>query len=188
MLQAGMMMVVALAGADIGAPPPFHPLAHTAQQMDLDTTPGHFSEWKTQDLEGVNAIRARFRVRYVGKDNRWIGAFNFTLQNGRSFVRLSISGMAGKPLLLVQMQQGSGAAPAADPQPSQMQLDEVADLAIDWDKNGQATFWIKSTDPNSPLARARVATLDLGGAPATFSVSSSTGELELMSLALGASD
>lgn len=188
MLQAGMMMAVAMAGADVGAPPPFHPLPHTRQQMDLDTTPGHYSEWLTQDLEGATGVRVRFRVRSIGKDAKWIGAFNFALKRGDRLVRVSIAGIAGAPLLIVQMQQGPAKALSDDPQPSRMKLGEVADLAIDWDKDGHATFWIKSTEPDSPLAQARAATFDLGGAPTAFSVSSSTGELELMSLALGTSD
>ncbi|HMI20032.1 MAG TPA: hypothetical protein VK533_10845 [Sphingomonas sp.] len=185
MLQAAMMMAVALAGAEVGAPPPFHALPHGSQMLYLDTTPGHYSMWQTHDLDGVNAVRAHFRVRLIGQDKKWIGAFNFSLERDDRLVRVSITGIAGKPVLVVQMQDGKASAPKEDPQPGAMWIDEEADLAIDWDQSGHATFWIKSTDPNAPLAQALAMTLDLGGAPTTFSISGSTGELEVMSLALG---
>ena len=187
LLMTGAVSLVA--GQPLAAAP-FKAAPHTRQMTDLDTAPGHFSVWTAQDLDGINAIRLRFRINAVAKDpdKKWAPIFRFQLKRGDQVVQLSLTGFAGKTPLLLQFQQVSGRTTTSDEQiPALMQVGELADLAIDWSADGKASFLLKSADPSSPIAQGRVYTGQLAGSPSEFTILGSTGEIEVQSIELGTS-
>jgi hypothetical protein len=73
---------------------------HAQHKLDLDTAPGHYSYWDSNDLNGLNAIRARFRIKALGRDGKWEPVFRFQVKRGDEVLQMSVLGVAGRKALL----------------------------------------------------------------------------------------
>ena len=161
---------------------------HAQHMIDLDTAPGHFSVWNANDLSGLNAVRAHFRVSAVARDNKWGPIFRFQLKRGDELVQVSLMGFPGKKPLLIQLDHSKGGVT----QPPEafvtfMQVEELADLEIDWTADGQVTFTLKSPESLQVSPQGERHMARLSGTPTGFSIVGSTGEIEVQSLGLGTS-
>ena len=184
-----MTMIALLCAAAVQplAAATFTAAPHTQHKIDLDTAPGHYSLWEADDLTGLNAVRAHFRVRIAAKDPQWGPVFRFQVQRGDELAQVTLLGFAGKKPILLQLDQRlqAGEQPKSEMFATGTQIGEELDLEIDWTPDGEISFTIRSPQSLLLSAQGERHTTKLSGAPTKFSILGSTGEIEVQSLALG---
>jgi hypothetical protein len=138
--------------------------------------------WDAKDLTGTNAAHIHFRVNQVRPDRKWAPSFGFALKRGTESVAVKLLGLPGKNLLVVSLEH-SGAQPEQFLLPTQ--VSEENDLEIVWTPSGEVGFTLRNAKTAAVSANGEKHTGKLAGAPEMIEISSSTGELEVMSFALG---
>lgn len=186
-MRTMMIALLGLAAAQPLGAAAFTPAPHAQHKIDLDTAPGHFSVWEASDLSGINAVRAHFRVRIAAKDPQWAPVFRFQLQRGEELAQVTLLGLPGKTPVVLQLDQRLRANEEVRSEmfATGTQIGEEVDLEIDWTPDGTVGFTIKSPQSLQVSAQGERHTAKLSGAPTTFSILGSTGEIEVGSLALG---
>lgn len=186
--------MILLAWGLLTAPPasalagPFAPVPRGSHKVDLDTAAGAFSIWSTDDLTGVNALRATFSMRQARIDKQWAPAFRFALTNGDEAVEFR--GLGGKPkhpMVLMLTHRKGGQVVSEEAFMTFLMVDEVADLEIDWQPSGLVVVRLKSPQSLSISPTGETHEARMNAAPTGLQISASTGELEVSSLRLGVS-
>lgn len=188
------MTTILLACGVLGAGPaaawagPFAPAPLGSHRVDLDTAAGAFSIWSTDDLTGVNALRATFSMRQARTDKQWAPTFRFALKNGDESIEFrGAGGKPKQPLVLMLTHRKGGKVVSEESFMTFLMVDEVADLEIDWQPSGLVVVRLKSPQSLSISPTGERHEMRMGAAPAGLEISASTGELEVSSLRLGAS-
>jgi hypothetical protein len=161
----------------------FTPLPHSRHMVDLDTGDGNFSVWEAQDLTGASSLRATFKINRVGADKKWAPTFKFQLFNGEKWVSFTLTGFAGKTLLMPSVEKSDGGKGEFFMTP--MTLGEAASLTLSWTPAGALTINLKSREALSVSPSGETHEASLGGAPTKFRLLGSTGEIEVTALELG---
>jgi hypothetical protein len=163
----------------------FRPLPNTAALIDLDTGDGNFSAWEAQDLSGANGLRAHFRINRLGTNKKWAPTFKFKLGNGQKSVSFSITGLAGKKLLIPSIKHSASAQAKDEIFVTFLEVGQTADLTMTWTVGGGVTINLRSPQSLATSQTGETHTAKLGSAPDKFSLTGSTGEIEVMSFQLG---
>lgn len=175
---AAVLAIVLHANAQADPRSTFTPAAHSSFDLDLNSEAGHYSHWESSDLSEINALRASATVRRLGDDPRWAPAFNFAVVSDSdeymvqivSADRATLTGATIKHLVSGRVvdTQNWGFVAA---------MNQALEVRIDWTASGLVSF----------SAGGREAPpMQLAGPVKTIEINSSTGELNLRDVRLGA--
>jgi hypothetical protein len=151
--------------------------------LDLDSAPGTFSVWRTDDLGSMNSMQAIIRVIRLRKDPSWQPAFSIGLadsasevprnslfvqvftESGKAPMKIRLTGKVdGKAIQAIQFQGTVG-------------LNEELHIALAWGSGQEVTFNVADTETRTIRAPWQVKSAIVTG---------STGEFRVQQLLLGA--
>ena len=155
--------------------------------MDLDTMSGNYSVWELKDLSGVTAVRAKLAVRRLGEHKTYAPTFRISVANGDGSVgfRAAVLKRGRQRMIVLYADHISGENRTEEMFLTQIELDEVVDLAIDWSTTGEVRFALTSKATRATNGGAEIHTVKLGKAPAVLRITNSTSELEVVELSAG---
>lgn len=151
-------------------------------KLDLDTADGNYSQWATAELTGINAVRVKMAMRRAGADKQYAPSFRFAVESGEDSAafRAVALGKGAKRILVVYATRIVGGKKTDEMFFTQIELDEVVDLAIDWTAGGKVQFALTSKATRAINGAAETHTVDLGKSPDSLAISNSTSELEIL--------
>lgn len=153
--------------------------------LDLDTEPGNFSQWRSGDLTGLNALRTRMTFVRLGTHPKWAPSFHLSLVNGGERATFDVQGVGGKKPLIATLVHWKDRKEASRETFLMMpEAGETFALEADWTPTGEVTIVIrdKAAEALNGFERRSVT---LAAAPSSLEISGSTGEVTLSPLELG---
>jgi hypothetical protein len=145
--------------------------------LDFDTDAGKYSQWKLQDLTGIDAVRTTLQVHRIGMDERWAPGFAIGLENTQATVFFRIISPTREAPFEIHLIRFEGGKTTVDELfKTTLGLDEKLDVAFAWGADGTVTV---------KLGNGETLNVALGGVASTLQFSGSTGEVEFNPLQIG---
>jgi hypothetical protein len=153
--------------------------------LDLDTEAGNFSQWRSGDLTGFNALRTRMTFVRLGAHSKWAPSFHLSLVNGGERATFDVTGVAGKKPLIASLVHWKDQKEAS--REAFLMMPEAAEtfaLEVDWTPTGEVTVVVRDKAAQALNGFER-RSVSLAAAPSSLEISGSTGEVTLSPLELG---